>query len=169
MRGLDRLEVTCPKCGGHATFCEPFDFRSELPTDTPAHRWGSWHVVERFPHVFPWSPPKGISSQALTYGPNNGQGYALFHHGVVECEACGEPFLHTLTWPEDAWWQWSIRGKMLWAWNQTHAEQILEYVRATDRPHRSTSGWIGSIPSHFLSAKVRETVVKAVERKLAAT
>jgi len=154
---------------GHALFVEPYEFPLEPPADRPSYRWGSWYVVERYPELLPWQAPKGSSSQFLTYGPSNDQGYPLLHRGVVECSNCRTPIIHTLAWPEDAWWQWSIRGKMLWAWDRTHAEQILEYVRATDRPPRSTSGPIGSIPTHFLSAKVRETVVKAVERTLAAT
>jgi hypothetical protein len=148
---------------------EPFKFLSHAPADGPARRWGSWYVVEKYPHILPWAPPAGSSTQFLTYGPNDGKGYALFHRGLVECDVCREHLIHTLVWPEDAWWQWSIRGNVLWAWDRKHAEQILEYVRATDRPARSTSGPIGSIPSHFLSAKVRGAVVKAIERKLAAT
>lgn len=169
MRGRNRLEVSCPECSRHAWFWEPFEFLIEPPADKPAHRWGGWHIVERYPQLLPWQAPRGSSSQFLTYGPSDGHGYPVFHRGVVECAACCESFVHTLAWPEDAWWQWSIRGKMLWAWDRKHAEQILEYVRATDRPPRSTSGPIGSLPSHFLSAKVRDCVIKAIERKRAAT
>ena len=169
MRNRDHVDVRCPHCAGHACFREPFEFRSVAPANGPAHRWGGWYVVERYPHIFPWVAPRGSSSQYLTDGANDGQGYPLLHRGVVECEACKQQSVHVLAWPEDAWWQWSIRGKMLWAWDRQHAEQILRYVRATDRPPRSTSGPIGSLPSHFLSAKVRDAVVKAIERKLAAT
>lgn len=150
-------------------FREPFEFRSGAPSGGQARPWGSWFVVEKYPHLLPWVAPSGSSNQFLTYGPGDGQGYPLFHRGVVECLACKRQLVHTLAWPEDAWWQWSIRGKMLWAWDRKHAEQILQYVRATDRPGRSTSGPLGSVPSHFLSAKVRDAVVKAIERKLAAS
>jgi len=60
-------------------------------------------------------------------------------------------------------------GQEAGSWDQKCTERIREYVPATDRSHGSTSGPIGSVPSHFLSAKVRDAVVKAVERKLAAT
>lgn len=169
MRGRGQLEITCPECGGHSVFREPFRFLS-APGEASAHRWGSWHVVENYPEVMPWQAPAGSSSQYLSLGgPGDGQGYALLHRGVVECRVCSKPFAHTLSWPDDAWWQWSVRGRLLWAWDRQHAREILEFVRAVDRPPRSTSGPIGSLPSHFLSAKVRDTVVKAIERTMAST
>ena len=158
-------EIRCPNCGGHALFHEPFAFLRDPPEDAPAHRWGGWHVVEKFPQVLPWKAPSG-SVQYLTSGPGDEGGYRLMHRGVVACATCKDGFVHTLAWPDDAWWQWSIRGQMLWAWDRSHAEQILAYVRATDRPPRSTHGPLGSLPSHFLSAKARGAVVKAIERKL---
>ena len=168
MRGRDRVEVRCPGCAGHALFEEPYEFGVAPPADGPSHRWGGWHVVEKHPTLLPWQAPKGSSSQYLTDRPDDGGGYPLLHRGVVACGSCTAPFIHTLAWPEDAWWQWSIRGEMLWAWDRKHAEHILAYVRATDRPPRLGSGPIGSVPTHFLSAKVREKVVKAIERSLAA-
>jgi hypothetical protein len=167
-RNPDRLDIKCPQCGSAGVFVEPFGFPAEPPADRPSHRWGSWDVVERYPQLLPWQAPRGSANQFLTDGPGVG-GYRLLHKGVVECAGCKAPFVHTLAWPDDAWWQWSIRGKMLWAWNRAHAQQILAYVRATDRPARSTHGPLGSIPSHFLSAKVRDLVARSIERKLAAT
>ena len=161
------LNVRCPRCGGQATFRKPFAFFNQPVAGTPTRRWGGWHVLERYPHLLPWQAPKGSSSQYLTTGVGDSQGYPLMQRGVIECGAGCEPVVHVLTWPEDAWWQWSIRGRMLWAWDREHAGQILDYVRATDRPPRSTYGPLGSLPSHFLSAKVREAVVKAISRTLA--
>lgn len=168
MSDADRSEVACPRCGGHALFRDAFEFHVDAPAGRTAQRWGGWHVVERYPRLVPWVAPKGRSSQYLVSGGDDGQGYATGRDGVVECAACGAPFAHVLAWPDDAWWQWSIRGRMLWARDRAHARQILEYVRATDRPARPQSGPLGNLPSHFLSAKVRETVVKAIERRLQA-
>lgn len=169
MNRRDPLDVLCPRCAGRATFREPFVFFTQPPADRPTHRWGGWHVAERYPQLLPWQAPKGSSSQYLASGPGDGRGYPLLRRGVIECAACCELFIHDLEWPEDAWWQWSIRGRMLWAWDREHAEQILDYVRATDRPARSTAGALGSVPAHFLTAKVREAVVKLMTRSLAAT
>ena len=109
-------------------------------------------------------------AEFLTHGVPSGQGYPLLHRGGGRgMPALPNPFLHTLDWPADAWWQWAIREKMLWAWHRRHAEQILAYVRATARPSRPTHGPLRIIPTHFLSAKVRDAVVKAMEKKLQAT
>lgn len=163
--GRQKLEIMCPKCGAHAAFLEPYVFHSGEGVET-AHRWGSWHVVERYPALLPWRAPAGSNTQYLTYGVNDGDGYALYKEGVVECSACAAPFVHALSWPTDAWWQWSIRGEMLWAWDRAHAQQILSYVRAVDRPPRPNDGPLGSLPTHFLTAKIRPAVVKAIERKM---
>lgn len=166
MIARDQLDLKCPRCAGYAVFVEPYVFCNNAPATGPSKSWGSWHVIERYPHLLPWQAPKGASSQYLVFGGKDGQGYSPLHRGVVECRAgCGR-FIHELKWPEDAWWQWSIRGKVLWAWDRRHAQVILDYVRATHRPARSTRGWLGSLPSEFLSAKVRNDVVKAMTRSL---
>lgn len=165
MIGLKQLEIICPRCAAHAVFREPYAFHSGDGAET-VHRWGNWHVVERYPELLPWRAPAGSNNQYLTYGESDGDGYALFKEGVVECKACAASFVHALAWPTDAWWQWSIRGQMLWAWDRAHAEQILTYVRAADRPPRPIHGPLGSLPTHFLTAKIRPTVVKVMTRKL---
>ncbi|WP_372018049.1 hypothetical protein [Pseudoxanthomonas sp. 10H] len=164
----DRLDARCPRCGGRALFVEPYVFSAKPVAEAGIRRWGGWHIRERYPALLPWQAPKGSTHTFLTDGPSDGQGYRLLHRGVVECARCGPPFVHTLAWPDDAWWQWSIRGRLLWAWDREHALQILAYVRASDRPPRSTSGPLGSIPSDFLTAKARPAVVKAIERSLGA-
>lgn len=168
MSRRDTVDVRCPRCAGRAVFREPFVFLTEPAADRPTRRWGGWYVAERYPQLLPWQAPKGSSNQYLTTAIDDVQGYALLHRGVVECTAGCAHFVHVLEWPEDAWWQWSIRGEMLWAWDREHARQILDYVRASDRPPRSTSGALGSLPSFFLSAKIRDAVVKMMARKLAA-
>lgn len=163
----DRLDIRCPQCTGCALFVEPFGFHTAAPAGQPSLRWGGWHVVERYPSVLPWRAPAGSPQQYLTTGGSDGQGYRLLHRGVVECGCGRPPWVHTLAWPDDAWWQWSIRGRLLWAWDRGHAERILAYVGATDRPPRPTSGELGGLPSHFLAAKLRPTVVRAIQRSLA--
>lgn len=55
------LDVRCPRCGGRATFDEPFDIVSTRKVD-PAdaeglHPWGGWDVREKYPSVLPWRAP----------------------------------------------------------------------------------------------------------------
>ena len=169
MSHRDRLEATCPHCQGQALFIDPFEFTTVLPTDQPARRWGGWYVVERYPQLLPWQAPAGSSSQHLLHGSSHGQGYVPLTRGVVECQTCQAPFVHLLNWPQDAWWQWSVRGRLLWAWDRDHARRIVEYVRATDRPRRGVYGDIANLPAYFLAAKQRDTVIKLIERTLHAT
>ena len=53
----------------------------------------------------------------------------------------------------------------MWAWDKNHAQIILKHVKETVRPARHSYS-LRHIPSHFLSAKVRELVVKKMERSI---
>ncbi|SFQ07071.1 hypothetical protein SAMN03084138_03957 [Enterovibrio norvegicus DSM 15893] len=161
------IDIKCPDCGELAKFEEPFKFLSSRkihPDETrPIHRWGSWRVLERFPSKISWKPPSS-SRQFLRSGGDSGDaGYPLLTNGLVLCSHCHSNRKHKLNWPIDAYWQWEIRGKLLWAWDKEHAEAILNYIKQTSRPTRH-SYCLRYIPSHFLSAKVRELVVQRIER-----
>ncbi len=120
-----QLEIRCPRCGGRALWEEPFAFRSakKVPEEERARmvRWGGWLVLEKFPSVIRWTPPR------------RGEGY--WHHGlgVVRCWTCYAVVLHCLRWPEDALFQWRVRGVTLYAWNAEHARVLLHYIGATLR------------------------------------
>ncbi len=86
-------------------------------------------------------------------------------NGLFQCPHCHANKKHKLHWPHDAYWQWDIRGEFLWAWNRDHAEAIMAYVSGTERPSRY-SYHLRYIPSHFLSAKVRDLVVRKMEQSL---
>ena len=154
---IDPIDITCPTCGELARFEEPFEFVSgTAPNEDsrPVHQWGGWFVIERFPSMVSWRPPSGTSSQYLRWGGGEGPGYPLLTNGVVQCSSCHANKKHTLAWPDDAYWQWEIRGQVLWAWDKSHAERILNFVTATTRPARRAPD-LRYIPTHFLTAKVR--------------
>jgi hypothetical protein len=92
-------------------------------------------------------------------------GYQLLTNGLIQCPNCHANNKHRLQWPYDAYWQWVIRGELLWAWDQDHAKAILTYVKETVRFSRRTYS-LRYIPSHFLSAKLRDIVVQKMERSL---
>lgn len=163
------IDIVCPDCGGLAKFEEPFDFLSKSEVSTherrPLHRWGGWVVLERFPSQVNWKAPSG-SSQYLRNGGDNGKGgYPLLTNGLVQCQSCHSNRKHKLDWPNDAFWQWQIRGELLWAWDKDHAKTILSFVRKTDRPSRYHYR-LKYLPSHFLSSKVRNLVVQKMEQSL---
>ena len=154
-----------------AYFEEPFEFLSKnkvSPNEArPTHQWGSWTVVERFPSQVSWKAPTGSSQYLRSGGDPDKEGYPLHTNGLVQCTHCHSNKKHKLNWPNDAYWQWEIRGKLLWAWHSRHAHNILEFVRKTDRPSRYNPD-LTYVPSHFLSAKIRDLVVKKIEDKIGA-
>jgi len=160
------IDIKCPDCACLAKFEEPFEFLSKeqvLSDETrPTHQWGGWIVLEKFPSQVNWKAPSG-SSQYLRGGGVSGKGgYPLHTNGLVQCSQCHSNRKHKLKWPNDAYWQWEIRGELLWAWDKKHALVILDYVRTKSRPSRK-SYCLRHIPSHFLSAKVRDLVVLKME------
>ncbi len=163
------IEIKCHSCGSLSEFEEPFEFLTEEDDSEtrPYYQWGGWTVVERFPSQFKWKAPSG-SQQFLRFDGNNEKGgYPLLTYGLSRCTKCHNASKHLLQWPQDAYWQWEIRGEVLWAWNRKHAITILEYVKKVIRPSRYSPN-LRYIPSHFLSSKVRDQVVIKVERDLSA-
>lgn len=170
LRPRRALHISCPRCGERADFEEPFEFTHEPPTTTsPVRRWGSWYVVERFPSVFPWTPPTR-SDQGLRVWPRE-----LFlvwvdePEGVVRCPQCRIVARHRLAWPEDAYYRWTFRGETLWAWCEEHARAIRDFVRGSSRNARESVAWgraLDHLPKRFLSAKIRSEIVRELDRAL---
>lgn len=164
------IDIVCAECRRCAHFEEPFEFFARVapPGETrPMHRWGGWVVVERFPTQFTWEAPS-TSGQFLRLGPPDAGrgGYPVLELGLVRCDRCHAQYRHRLSWPEDAFWHWQIRGQSLWAWDRDHALAILDYVRQTHRAVRR-SPRMRYIPSFFFGASVRHEVVRALEKRLA--
>jgi hypothetical protein len=169
------IDIQCPHCGKLAKFEEPFIFQGQREIKSqeltalaghPQHRWGSWTVIERFPSEYPWHPPATFQ-RFLRYGAGEG-GYPLLTHGLIRCSHCYIHQKHTLNWPQDAYWQWQIRGETLWAWDKPHAQAILNHIQQAQRPPRNSYG-LRYIPSHFLTAKVRDLVVKKITETILAS
>jgi hypothetical protein len=163
------IDVRCPSCGARALFEEPFEFvpagRFEAEERRPWHRWGGWVVIERFPSEASWSPPASSHQYLRWGGDETGEGYPLLTNGVVHCPRCHVNGKRRLDWPADAYWRWEVRGETLWAWDEAHARAILAYVSQAIRPSRRAPS-LRYVPSHFLSAKVRDLVVKLVTESL---
>ncbi|KMT63733.1 hypothetical protein [Catenovulum maritimum] len=163
----DSIDIKCTSCGGLAKFEEPFLFidPKKIPDDIEYKLWGGWGIIEKFPSDVKWVAPSG-SSQYLRGGGDNGQGgYPLLTFGLIQCGSCHKNIKHKLNWPSDAYWQWSVKGEILWAWDRSHANQILKYIEANIRPSRKCYS-LKYIPTHFLSSKVKSGVVKQMVRSL---
>jgi hypothetical protein len=160
------IEISCPLCGNRASFLEPFEFQSlgfDSETESrPFHRWREWYVIELYPNQIALHPPTGSDQYLRCGGARKGSGYPLMQYGIVQCGSCQISQNKELDWPDDAFWKWEVRGKVLWAWDRKHAEYIREYIASKDRPSRYNPV-IRYIPSHFLSAKNRESALKAMK------
>jgi hypothetical protein len=89
--------------------------------------------------------------------------------GVVKCEHCHLVDAHDLAWPEDAYYQWEIRGHTLWAWSFEHAVVLRDYIGSDDRDAAKYRGYgydLRRVPKEFLTAKVRAEAVKRISQSL---
>lgn len=167
------LDVRCPRCGGRATFDEPFEFLAERTVRASGaeglHRWGGWYVREKYPSVLRWKPPRS-GDQFLAMGaPRATGGYRLRHRGVVRCSACHHVGVHVLRWPQDAWFQWDVRGTRLWALDEAHARVLLAYVESLLRDPWHHPGYRRSLqrlPAVILAARNRALVAKKIRTLL---
>jgi hypothetical protein len=101
--------VRCRVCGGPALLDAPFEFygaRDSLSDGEtrPAHRWDGWQVIEKHPSIVRW------------VAPGAAQNYSQFL-GVALCSKCHTQYAYEVSWPADAFYQWDIRGHILWAYN----------------------------------------------------
>jgi len=150
----------------------PYEFVTEQPANElrPTHRWGGWYVVEKYPSVLAWTPPKQ-SHQALYRWPGWDSWGTSGVRGVVKCEHCHLIAAHDLSWPEDAYYRWEIRGHTLWAWSAEHAVALRDYLASEDRDRAAYGEFEGTLrrlPKDFLTAKVRDEAVKRISRSFAA-
>lgn len=143
----EQCAVRCPRCQGRAIVDEPFAFfiASEGMPDTggrPCHRWGGWYVVEKYPALLPWKSPRGSEQALSTANSRRETGhYVPRHTGIVKCTRCHLVAIHLVRWPDDAFYQWEIRGVTLWAWSREHAHVLLTYLAGSERHLALFPGW----------------------------
>jgi hypothetical protein len=166
------VEIRCPRCGGRGAFDEPFQFVSARKAQGLAetgHRWGGWYVREKYPSVISWTPPSG-SHQYLSTGPaRSSGGYRLRHRGVVRCRECHLVAVHVLRWPGDAYFQWNVRGALLWAWDVNHARVLLHYIESSLRDPARYPAYrrsLQELPASILAARSRGIVARKIRGTL---
>ncbi|MFN8528965.1 MAG: hypothetical protein U0670_10165 [Anaerolineae bacterium] len=152
------LQIKCQHCGGRATYQNAFKSVRSPEGYDPAHvhPFGSTYVVERFPSMIAW-----------VVGTRS---YSSYGRGVASCEDCRATYVVDLVLPEHLYYRWMIRGKLLYAYNRDHAVDLLDYVESTDRDLKKygyqAALWLKRTPKEFLSAKVRDEVVKKIRKSL---
>jgi len=173
------LDVRCPRCAARATFDEPFEFLVAPPAEAtttgdprPVHRWGGWYVRERFPALVRWRAPRGPQTSLVSGGdPRRTGGYHLRHRGVVRCPSCHHVAVHVLRWPDDAFFQWEVRGTRLWAEDAAFARVLLHYVESVQRDPALYQGHertLRRLPAAALVARNRTLVGRRIRQSLEA-
>lgn len=180
------LEVNCPKCGAPAVFEFAEVVRIQRREDIPYFEnsslfeyckfqgsGGRWHGAVYYALLH--GPPGGtITNLPAGYSPSdwNHSRYLYRSHGTdvgaVACDACGLRTRHNLQWPSDARFQIDYRGQVLWAFHRESAQELRRYIASNDR-NRENYRWeafLRHVPTEFLTAKARETVVKRLDRIL---
>lgn len=160
------VAVLCPRCRKQASFHPPFTFfrdGTEGTEDCP--RWNNSRVQERFPTVFPWADPDN-PFRSLFWGTHKRHPRDYPVWGVITCSRCTLLRKHRLAWPTDAFYAVPLQGHVLWAWDRSSLIEVREHVASVIRSKRFHP-LLKYLPRHFLLAKHRSALVKAINTKLA--
>jgi len=72
-------------------------------------------------------------------------------------------------WPKNAYYQWNIRGHILYANNQKHAQVLLEFLGSKERDPNKFPGYIKGLqklPREITAPNLRETITKRISLSL---
>ena len=122
-----------------------------------------------------WSKERFVSQHADLYRADEHQRNETKGLGTLVCQACGYRRKHNLKWPEDAWYIVEYRGRSLWASNLREAHKLLDFIKSKDRLKRVEidsnfqDRYLRKIPTHFLTAKARGTIVRKLEAMVGPT
>jgi hypothetical protein len=146
---------------------EPFEFVSP---DGTARYFGkpnlnSWYfcgpdpdVRDKYPSVMRWEPL------------DPGDGWRLWHIGVIQCPHCALFKSHTLDCPNDAFYKWEKSGIFLWAFSRKHALVLREYIASKLRKeddYPSYTDFLRQLPKEVLIAKHRAMILRMLDKTLA--
>jgi hypothetical protein len=166
----DRSAIRCPACAKEAVFESGYLAYDALPASIDAGsaiHWNQRVIIERYPGQLRWADPANPAWKdrpaRADMNPGPGETAVL---GIVNCPACGLRRRHLLRWPQDAFYQGDVRGETLWGWTRAHLVAIRDYVASDQRVDAPGAMPVGKLPSHFLTAKHRPHVLKAIDRLL---
>ena len=100
----------------------------------------------------------------------------LKNTGTIRCGSCLIQKKHKLQWPDEAYFQVSYKGKILWAFDRKYTLKLLSYVESKERKKRvvgysgkpgntiiSQDWFLRHIPEHFQTAKARPEIVRKLK------
>jgi hypothetical protein len=190
----DEVCVRCPRCSGYAVLdraWETYGVRKVAPAADTTTDWsskgytfiergvkgGRWALLDDdMPHLEGRSYYLSGTTLVFEKYPHlmhkdafNSERYGNANGFVVKCYSCHLVDAHAVNWPEDAYFQWDIRGHILWAFNREHATVLLEFIRSDERDETQFgyhSKNLRRLPTHFIAANMRDLIVKEISATL---
>jgi hypothetical protein len=194
---VEEVSVRCPRCKGLAKLDTPWESyqvnKVASPADTTTDhgskgyvyiergtkggRWvllgekvpdlegrsyylsGNYLVFEKYPHL--------MHREQFT---RENERYRV--SSIIKCTSCYLVDAYLSDWPQDAYFQWDIRGHTLWAYSREHAKVLLEFIKSTERDETQFGSYeksLRKLPTHFISAKMRDLIVKEISATLETT
>ncbi|HET7460035.1 MAG TPA: hypothetical protein VFJ82_02260 [Longimicrobium sp.] len=169
MHGTGRpIAIRCPRCGAEASLADAYTRESGERARAAAadpNVTGVW-VHSQY---FVIHAPRLLSWDEISTHHERGEVW-----GICRCGACGHADKHRLSWPADAYYTASIRGRTLWAWTREHVVALRAFVAREKRDRRALDGlpygiarYVKRVPSEILFARNRAEVLKKLDRLLA--
>ncbi|MCW1933332.1 hypothetical protein [Pararhodobacter zhoushanensis] len=183
--------VSCSACRGPALHDTTY-YCPIKPDDVSLFDQKPWLTVQRIPETeadvrVRYQPGRGAPSihdldLPLTYRWNHAPWRANTRQtatgeateAVVTCLRCGTVEARFVDLPAEYFFQIDYRGKALWAPSRSTAEDLLEFIEGDDRRRLPAkdyrtgerASFLSRIPTEFLTAKARDTVVKRLRKRL---
>ena len=182
------LDIRCPDCSGHAKFefaetrqiakadAEYFqaDKLFEYSVSAGTFSQPGKKYTATYYHGLHRSNLESIQGLPDKYSSSEWEHSRYWLHttdkGTSTCMECQKRRKSVLNWPEDAWYQVEVRGKVLWAFDRPSLIALRNYIAATERNkvrRESYTAFLLNVPTHFLTAKVRDETVKKLNQLLA--
>lgn len=181
------LAVTCPGCAKEAFFEFPARVKIRLRKDIPyfesskyfEYRKTSDHDGTNINLAFYFHKLHGHSFPQISDLPEgyemsdwsrSNYGYRQYGNdeGTIFCIGCGLRRKHTLSWPQDAYFQITYKGKVLWSYDRRHTAELLDYIASKDRERADYKyrAFLLTVPSYFQTKAARHEIVKRLSAKL---
>lgn len=168
LRSEGVLAVTCPTCGGEASFHRAFGWltgeeaeRAKADPEILGVSESGGFVVELFPEVFLWSDPERAQVQG-----NTGN-----RVGVLHCRACRHHAKHQLTWPDDLRYRLRVAETELVSYTREHAEDNLSLLRQVQAVPRILRPFLRDefelrMPAALMADALLAPAIEALEKLL---
>lgn len=184
------LALTCPDCAKEAFFEFPSCVKIRLRKDIPYFEKSKYFEYHKAPErdgksvnlAFYFHKLHGHSFPEITDLPDGYEmsdwarsSFLYREHGKDEgtlfCIACGLRRKHQLSWPQEAYFQITYKGKVLWAYDRRCAAELLDYIASKDRERADYQyrAFLLTVPSFFQTKAARDEVVKRLSASLGST